>query len=77
MNKYLLQSNDFRDASMMAMRRKITGKTSEEIKQIKKEEIDLPVTIVDFQEAMIKCKKTVNASDVAKYESWMEDFGSS
>lgn len=62
---------------MMAMRRKITGKTSEQIKRIRKEEIDLPVTLIDFQDAMTKCKKTVSANDVARYESWMEDFGSS
>ncbi|XP_077291068.1 katanin p60 ATPase-containing subunit A-like 1 [Arctopsyche grandis] len=70
-------SNVCRDASMMAMRRKITGKTSEQIKRIRKEEIDLPVTLIDFQDAMTKCKKTVSANDVARYEGWMEDFGSS
>lgn len=60
----------------MSMRRKISGRTTAEIKKIKKEDVDLPVTTEDFDEALSRCKKSVSLSDVSKYESWMEEFGS-
>ncbi|RXG54791.1 Katanin p60 ATPase-containing subunit A-like 2 [Armadillidium vulgare] len=47
-------TNVCRDASMMAMRRKITGLTPDEIRALPKEELDLPVTQQDFQEAVTK-----------------------
>lgn len=62
-----------RDASMMSMRRRIVGKSPAEIKLIKREEVDLPVTSQDFDEAMNRTRKS---NDVGKYESWMEEFGS-
>lgn len=43
-----------RDASMMSMRRKIKGKSPEEIREMKREELDLPVTIQDFEEAIVR-----------------------
>ncbi|KAJ9586887.1 hypothetical protein L9F63_019505, partial [Diploptera punctata] len=69
-------SNVCRDAAMMSMRRKISGRSPAEIRKIKKEEVDLPVTAEDFEEALAKCKKSVSLSDVSKYEAWMEEFGS-
>ncbi|XP_068086164.1 katanin p60 ATPase-containing subunit A-like 1 [Anabrus simplex] len=69
-------SNVCRDAAMMSMRRKISGRSPEEIKKIKKEDVDLPVTTADFEEALAKCKKSVSLNDVSKYEAWMEEFGS-
>lgn len=62
---------------MMAMRRKICGRSPDEIKKIKKEEVDLPVTVQDFEEAIAKCKKSVTQEDVTKYEEWIAEFGSS
>lgn len=62
---------------MMAMRRKISGRSTDEIKKIKKEEVDLPVTVQDFEEAIAKCKKSVTQDDVTKYEDWIAEFGSS
>ncbi|XP_052133374.1 katanin p60 ATPase-containing subunit A-like 1 isoform X3 [Frankliniella occidentalis] len=70
-------SNVCRDAAMMAMRRKICGRSPDEIKKIKKEEVDLPVTVQDFGEAVAKCKKSVTQEDVTKYEEWIAEFGSS
>ncbi|XP_034253763.1 katanin p60 ATPase-containing subunit A-like 1 [Thrips palmi] len=70
-------SNVCRDAAMMAMRRKICGRSPDEIKKIKKEEVDLPVTVQDFEEAIAKCKKSVPQEDVTKYEEWIAEFGSS
>ena len=61
---------------MMSMRRKISGRSPAEIRKIKKEEVDLPVTMNDFEEALTKCKKSVSVNDVTKYEAWMDEFGS-
>ena len=65
-----------RDAAMMAMRRKITGRSPSEIKKIRREEVDLPVTSQDFQEAMIRTRKSVSANDITKFEKWMNEYGS-
>lgn len=60
----------------MAMRRKIMGKTPAEIKMIKREDVDLPVTSDDFEEAISKTKKSVSEGDVKKFEEWMSEYGS-
>lgn len=70
-------TNVCRDASMMSMRRKITGLKPEQIKQLAKEELDLPVTRQDFLEALSKCNKSVSKGDIQKYLTWMDEFGSS
>ncbi|KAK9889392.1 hypothetical protein WA026_004666 [Henosepilachna vigintioctopunctata] len=70
-------TNVCRDASMMSMRRKIFGLRPDQIKQLPKEELDLPVTMRDFQEALLKNNKSVSSEDLEKYEKWMSDFGSS
>ncbi|KAL0276463.1 UNVERIFIED_CONTAM: hypothetical protein PYX00_004030 [Menopon gallinae] len=69
-------TNVCRDASLMSMRRKISGRSPEEIKQIKKEDVDLPVTMEDFMQALAKCKSSVSPSDLNKYKAWMKEFGS-
>ena len=61
---------------MMSMRRKITGRSPAEIKQIRREEVDLPVTEEDFQEAILRTRKSVSASDVDKFQKWMDEYGS-
>lgn len=61
---------------MMSMRRKITGRSPSEIKQIRREEVDLPVTEQDFQEAVLRTRKSVSESDVVKFQKWMEEYGS-
>lgn len=61
---------------MMSMRRKITGRSPAEIKQIRREEVDLPVTEQDFQEAMQRTRKSVSASDVDRFQKWMDEYGS-
>lgn len=70
------KSVNFRDAALMAMRRRIIGKTPAEIKMIKREDIDLPVTADDFNEAISKTKKSVSETDVKKFEDWMAEYGS-
>ncbi|XP_040583239.1 katanin p60 ATPase-containing subunit A-like 1 [Lepeophtheirus salmonis] len=70
-------TNVCRDASMMSMRRKIAGLRPSEIRNLDKEELDLPVTMQDFHDAITKCNKSVSQEDLDKYEKWMEEFGSS
>jgi len=70
-------TNVCRDASMMSMRRKIAGLRPSEIKNLDKNELDLPVTKQDFFDAVSKCNKSVSQEDLDKYEKWMEEFGSS
>ena len=65
-----------RDASMMAMRRRIRGLTPEQIKNLPKEELDLPVNMEDFTLALKKVSKSVSDADIKKYVEWMTEFGS-
>jgi katanin p60 ATPase-containing subunit A1 len=69
-------TNVCRDASMMSMRRRITGLSRDEIRLLSKEELELPVTLDDFKEAIRKVNKSVSADDLVKYERWMAEFGS-
>ncbi|XP_064488476.1 katanin p60 ATPase-containing subunit A-like 1 [Ornithodoros turicata] len=69
-------TNVCRDASMMAMRRRISGLTPEEIRNLSKEELELPVSVDDFAEAVRKINKSVSKEDLEKYEKWMAEFGS-
>lgn len=69
-------TNVCRDASMMVMRRRIQGLSAEEIKNLPKEELDLPVTQEDFLMALQKASKSVSEADIEKHEKWMEEFGS-
>lgn len=62
---------------MMSMRRRIAGLTPEEIRQLNREEVDLPVSNQDFTEAIGRCNKSVSRADLEKYEKWMAEFGSS
>ncbi|XP_050314815.1 katanin p60 ATPase-containing subunit A-like 1 [Anthonomus grandis grandis] len=70
-------TNVCRDASMMSMRRKISGLRPDQIRQLPKEELDLPVTSTDFEEAINKNNKSVSKEDLDKYCKWMNEFGSS
>ena len=70
-------TNVCRDASMMSMRRKIAGLKPSEIRNLDKDELDLPVTKQDFLDAVAKCNKSVSREDLDKYEKWMVEFGSS
>lgn len=66
----------FRDASMMAMRRRIQGLSPEEIRALSKDELQMPVTMEDFTLTLKKISKSVSAADLEKYEAWMAEFGS-
>uniref|UniRef100_A0A8C8LUM6 Katanin p60 ATPase-containing subunit A1 n=1 Tax=Oncorhynchus tshawytscha TaxID=74940 RepID=A0A8C8LUM6_ONCTS len=64
------------DASLMAMRRRIEGLTPEEIRNISRDEMHMPTTMEDFESSLKKVSKSVSASDLEKYEKWIEEFGS-
>ncbi|XP_071819199.1 katanin p60 ATPase-containing subunit A1-like [Apostichopus japonicus] len=68
-------TNVCRDASMMAMRRRIQGLRPEEIRNIPESELNLPTTMADFIEALKKVSKSVGKDDLEKYKKWMEEFG--
>ena len=65
-----------RDAAMMSFRRRIQGLSPEEIRNIPKDELDLPTSMEDFMEAAKKVNKSVSNDDLKKYEDWMKEFGS-
>lgn len=70
-------TNVCRDASLNGMRRKIAGKTRDEIKSMSKDEISKdPVAMCDFEEALVKVQRSVSQSDIEKHEKWLSEFGS-
>ncbi|KAL4626319.1 hypothetical protein ACB092_05G087400 [Castanea dentata] len=70
-------TNVCRDASLNGMRRKIAGKTRDEIKSMPKDEISKdPVAMCDFEEAITKVQRSVSASDIERHEKWFSEFGS-
>ncbi|XP_060047664.1 katanin p60 ATPase-containing subunit A-like 1 isoform X2 [Erinaceus europaeus] len=69
-------TNVCRDASLMAMRRRINGLSPEQIRALSKEELQMPVTKGDFELALKKIAKSVSDADLEKYEKWMAEFGS-
>ncbi|KAL7162390.1 hypothetical protein ACSBR2_042805 [Camellia fascicularis] len=70
-------TNVCRDASLNGMRRKIAGKTRDEIKNMSKDEISNdPVAMCDFEEALTKVQPSVSAADIERHEKWFSEFGS-
>ncbi|XP_041536046.1 katanin p60 ATPase-containing subunit A1 [Microtus oregoni] len=69
-------TNVCRDASLMAMRRRIEGLTPEEIRNLSREEMHMPTTMEDFEMALKKVSKSVSAADIERYEKWIVEFGS-
>lgn len=68
-------TNVCRDASMMAMRRAIKGLTAEEIKNLRREQIEAPVSMKDFEEALSKVQRSVSGDQLQRYQQWMQQFG--
>ncbi|KAE9588036.1 putative microtubule-severing ATPase [Lupinus albus] len=70
-------TNVCRDASLNGMRRKIAGKTRDEIKNMPKDEISKdPVAMCDFEEALKKVQRSVSQADIDRHEKWFHEFGS-
>ena len=65
-----------RDGAMMSLRRKIANKSTDEIHQLTKEDLEEPITGQDLHDAIKRCKTSVSPSDINKYDTWMKEFGS-
>ncbi|CAH0407494.1 unnamed protein product [Chilo suppressalis] len=66
-----------RDAAMMTMRQKIAGKSPDQIRKLKRSELEAPVSKTDLEAAMEKTRRTVSQADVARYSTWMQRHGCS
>lgn len=69
-------TNICRDASMNGMRRKIMGKTPDEIKNMTKDQMYDPVAMRDFAESLSKISRSVSTTDIDRHEKWLQEFGS-
>ncbi|KAJ3108240.1 Katanin p60 ATPase-containing subunit A1 [Phlyctochytrium planicorne] len=70
-------TNICRDASMMSMRRRIRGLTPDQIKNIPKEELEIPASKDDFVVAIGRIQSSVGQADLKRYKEWMDEFGRS
>jgi katanin p60 ATPase-containing subunit A1 len=61
---------------MMSMRKRIRGLSSEQIKNLSKEELEVPCSREDFNNSIAKIQSSVSQADIKKYEEWMKEFGS-
>jgi katanin p60 ATPase-containing subunit A1 len=70
-------SNVCRDAAMMPMRRKLLS-SKFDINNLHnmQEEIDVPLTMEDFLEALKNISKSVSQDQLTAYSEWMKQFGS-
>jgi katanin p60 ATPase-containing subunit A1 len=70
-------ANVCREAAMMPMRRKILmgNLNFEEISKINHEELDVPITMSDFLEALKNIQKSVGQDSLEEYSKWMAEFG--
>jgi len=69
-----------REAAMMGLRvflrkARAEGLTPEQI-QVKKDELDVPITMKDCREAIQNIQKSVGNEDMKHFEEWMKEFGS-
>lgn len=67
-----------REVSMAPLRREISGKSIEEIKQMNSDpdfKKKLVVLLSDFEDAMKKTRPSVDQSAIKKYEKWFKEFG--
>ena len=69
-------TNLCRDASMNGMRRKILGKSPDEIRAMSKDDVADPVTRADFEEALRKISSSVSKDDITRHEGFLTEFGS-
>ena len=70
-------SNVCRDAAMVPLRKKLQSETFD-IQNIQKiqDEIDIPLTMADFLEAIKNIQKSVSKDQLQSYAEWMKMFGS-
>ena len=66
-----------RDASLMSVRRMISGMHPSEIMKMDKSAIDAPIKLADFEASISKVQPSVGKNDLKKFEQWMIEFGAS
>lgn len=69
-------TNVCRKAALMGVRRLTKTLTPAEIAKLSPEEVDLPVTWQDLQEAFGDTNPSVSEENIRQYIEWMEKFGS-
>lgn len=66
-----------REAAMMPMRKKLlAGKFDLSKISSMQEEIDVPLTMQDFNDAIKNTQRSVSHDQLKQYEEWMKTFGS-
>ncbi|KAL0487556.1 katanin p60 ATPase-containing subunit [Acrasis kona] len=67
-----------RDASMMPLRRAIADKSPDEIVELKEQgALQFTLGVGDFNEAFKSVQSSVSTKELERYQSWMDEFGSS
>ena len=71
-------SNVCREAAMMPMRKKLLegNLDLDKITKLKEDELDIPITMKDFTEAIKNISKSVSNEHLQEYKKWMDEFGS-
>ena len=69
-------SNVCRDAAMMPMRKQLLkgGFNMNDISKLQ-EQVDVPLSKQDFEEAIKNIQKSVSADSLKEYKDWMAEFG--
>ncbi|BDA48893.1 Katanin p60 ATPase-containing subunit A1 at C-terminar half [Coccomyxa sp. Obi] len=69
-------TNVCRDAAMNGMRTMITGKTPEQIRAMSREDVNQPISMQDFRQALHRINSSVSSTDVKRHLAYMQEFGS-
>ncbi|KNC53322.1 aaa ATPase [Thecamonas trahens ATCC 50062] len=65
-----------RDAALNKLRKRIKGLSPKQIRKLKSEDVDEPVTMDDFDTALANVSASVNRNEIARFEAWHAEFGS-
>lgn len=69
-------TNVCRDAALGGMRRLVAGKSGDEIRRLRADQADTPVTAQDVDAALTRIGPSVAPGDMLKHEAWGREFGS-
>lgn len=61
---------------MCSMRKRIKGLTPIQIKELTREELEIPIRTNDILESLGRISSSVSQGDIKRYEEWMNEFGS-
>ena len=73
-------ANVCREAALMGMRRRLLNNSADFQSLINnpgfKDELDVPITMIDLQDSIKNISKSVSKSDLKAYEDWTKEFAS-